>query len=161
MLGGIEASLRRFAHYDWWDNSVRRSILIDSRADLLVFGMGEQQVVEIARRLQAGKDLAGIRGTAVVAREVKAGHEAVEIPSYEEVSQDKEKFNRAFAMLSEHQDPVRGSAILQRHDTRFVIQFPPALPLPPKVWMKSTRCPLSVLATRDIRKQAGSPVSKP
>ena len=131
VLGGIEASLRRFAHYDWWDNSVRRSILIDSRADLLVFGMGEQQVVEIARRLQVGKDLAGIRGTAAVTREAKLAHEVVEIPSYEEVSQDKEKFNRAFTMLSEHQDPVRGGAILQRHDTRFVVQFPPALPFPP------------------------------
>ncbi len=132
VLGGIEASLRRFAHYDWWENRVRRSILIDSRADLLVFGMGEQQVVEIARRLQAGKDLMGIRGTAAVAREVTVDHEKVEIPSYQEVSQDKEKFNQAFAMLSEHQDPVKGSAILQRHDTRFVIQFPPALPLSPK-----------------------------
>ena len=55
VIGGIEASLRRFAHFDWWDNAVRRSILLDSRADLLVFGMGEQQVVEIARRLKAGR----------------------------------------------------------------------------------------------------------
>jgi len=132
VLGGIEASLRRFAHYDWWESRVRRSILIDSRADLLVFGMGEQQVVEIARRLRAGKDLTGIGGTAVVAREVDVDYEKVEIPSYEEVSQDKEKFNQAFVMLSEHQDPIKGSAILQRHDTRFVIQFPPALSLPPK-----------------------------
>ncbi|HME43984.1 MAG TPA: YgiQ family radical SAM protein [Syntrophorhabdales bacterium] len=132
VLGGIEASLRRFAHYDWWEDRVRRSILIDSRADLLVFGMGEQQVVEISRRLQAGKDLVGIRGTAVVAREVNVDCEKVEIPSYEEVAQDKEKFNQAFVMLSEHQDPVKGSAILQKHDTRYVIQFPPAVPLPQK-----------------------------
>jgi uncharacterized radical SAM protein YgiQ len=131
VLGGIEASLRRFAHYDWWENSVRRSILLDSRADLLVFGMGEQQVVEIARRLQSGEDLANIRGTALITREVDLAHKVIEIPSYEEVSQDKEKFNRAFSMLSEQQDPVRGSVILQRHDTRFVVQFPPALPLPP------------------------------
>jgi uncharacterized radical SAM protein YgiQ len=132
VLGGIEASLRRFAHYDWWENNVRRSILIDSRADLLVFGMGEQQVVEIAHRLQRGKDIVGIRGTAVVARQVNVGREKVEIPPYEEVSRDKDKFNRAFAMVSEQQDPIRGKAILQRHDTRFVIQFPPALPLPSK-----------------------------
>jgi uncharacterized radical SAM protein YgiQ len=131
VLGGVEASLRRFAHYDWWDNGVRRSVLIDSRADLLVFGMGEQQVVEVARRLQTGEDTAGVRGTALVAREVKRAHDVVEIPSYEEISQEKDKFNRAFKILSESQDPVSGKVIYQRHDTRFVVQFPPALPLPP------------------------------
>ncbi len=129
VLGGVEASLRRFAHYDWWDDRVRRSILIDSRADILVFGMGEQQVVEIARRLRAGRDLAGIRGTALVLREANLPLDAVEIPSYAEVSGDKAEFNRAFVMLSEEQDPVRGRAVVQRHDTRFVVQFPPAMPL--------------------------------
>ncbi len=131
VLGGIEASLRRFAHYDWWENSVRRSILVDSRADLLVFGMGEQQVVEIARRLRAGEDLAGIRGTALVTREVNLSCEVVEIPSYDEVLKDKDKFNRAFVMLSEQQDPVRGKPVVQGHDNRFVVQFPPAPALPP------------------------------
>jgi uncharacterized radical SAM protein YgiQ len=66
VLGGIEASLRRFAHYDWWRDEVRRSILLDSRADILVYGMGETQIVEIARRIAAGETLHGIRGTAMV-----------------------------------------------------------------------------------------------
>ena len=66
VIGGIEASLRRLAHYDWWDNTVRRSILLDARADILVYGMGEKQIVEIAKRLSEGHDLMGIRGTVVV-----------------------------------------------------------------------------------------------
>ena len=132
VLGGIEASLRRFAHYDWWDNRVRRSILIDSRADILVFGMGEEQAVEIARRLRSGKDLYGIRGTAIVAKEVRAAVPVIEIPSYEEVSRDKDRFNRAFAMLSKNQDPVRDSVIVQKHDARYVIQFPPVAALSPE-----------------------------
>jgi len=132
VLGGIEASLRRFAHYDWWDDSVRRSILIDSRADLLVYGMGEEQVVEVARRLREGRDLYGIRGTALVAKEIEPDRGIVEIPSYEEVLRDKEQFNRAFATIAEHQDPVRGGTILQKHAARYVIQFPPARPLAPE-----------------------------
>ena len=129
VIGGIEASLRRFAHFDWWDNAVRRSILLDSRADLLVFGMGEQQVVEVARRLKAGRDAIGIPGTALIAKETEVSENSVEMPSYEDVSQDKDSFNRAFAILYENQDPVRGRAVFQRHGGRVVIQFPPALPL--------------------------------
>ena len=71
VIGGIEASLRRLAHYDWWDNTVRRSILLDARADILVYGMGERQIVEIARRLSEGHDLMGIRGTVIVKKEAE------------------------------------------------------------------------------------------
>jgi uncharacterized radical SAM protein YgiQ len=70
VIGGIEASLRRLAHYDWWDNTVRRSILLDARADILVYGMGERQIIEIAKRLSEGHDLMGIRGTVVVQKTV-------------------------------------------------------------------------------------------
>jgi len=138
VIGGIEASLRRFAHYDWWDNTVRRSILLDSRADILVYGMGETQAVEIAERLSKSENLSGIRGTAIVAYSVepplredkrRALNSAVEIPSYEEVKADMEKFNEAFRLIYQNQDPLTGKAIIQNYDTRFVIQYPPPLPL--------------------------------
>ncbi len=135
VLGGIEASLRRFAHYDWWSDAVRRSILLDSRADMLVYGMGETQVREIARRIAEGKTLHGIRGTAVVADTIEnagirdQGTGIVEIPSYEEVKTDPDKFNEAFRAIAENQDPFRGKTIAQKHANRYVIQYPPALPL--------------------------------
>jgi uncharacterized radical SAM protein YgiQ len=132
VVGGIEASLRRLAHYDWWENGVRRSILLDARADLLVFGMGEQQIVEIARRLEAGRELRGIAGTARVANDLQELADRVEIPSFEETQQDKERFNQAFRMLYNEQDPVRGKPVVQKHGNRFVVQYPPVLPLTPR-----------------------------
>jgi uncharacterized radical SAM protein YgiQ len=135
VIGGIEASLRRFAHYDWWDNTVRRSILLDSRANILVYGMGEIQVVEIARRLNEGINLSGIRGTALVAGrgtwddEKDETTNLIEIPSYEEVKEDKDTFNEAFKLIYQNQDPFTGKAITQRYGTRCVIQYPPPYPL--------------------------------
>ncbi len=116
VIGGIEASLRRFAHYDYWTNRVRRSILLDSRADILVYGPGELQVIEIAERLDQSKTLEGIPGTAIVSRELPDGFEA--IPSYEEVSSDPEKFleaQRAFANYKK---------LAQKHAGRYVLQHP-------------------------------------
>jgi uncharacterized radical SAM protein YgiQ len=152
VIGGIEASLRRFGHYDWWDNSVRRSILLDARADILVYGMGEKQVFEIAQRLLQNKDLAGIRGTAIVIKKPGVrGQEGagvgrreqilddiflpegcIEIPSYEETKSDKTKFNEAFRIIYENQDPFKGKVLAQRHDTRCVIQYPPPAPFSAK-----------------------------
>ncbi len=132
ILGGIEASLRRLAHYDWWDNKVRRSLLLDAKADILVYGMGETQVLEIARRLDKGTDLAGIPGTVIVQGASAPTSESVEIPSYEEVADDKDAFNKAFMLIAQNQDPFRGKALLQRHNNRFVVQFPPARPLAEK-----------------------------
>ncbi|OPY74679.1 MAG: hypothetical protein A4E64_02182 [Syntrophorhabdus sp. PtaU1.Bin058] len=259
VIGGIEASLRRFAHYDWWDNQVRRSILVDSRADILVYGMGERQIAEIAERIRDHRELAGIRGTAirqsivdssqssvdprqgkdnrqsivdsrqssadprqdrdnrqsivdsrqssvdprqgkdnrqsivdgsqssvdprqgkdnrqsivdsrqssadprqdrdnrqsivdgsqssafsgfnnVERRTLNVEHDsrlstidyllstAVEIPSYEEVKEDRDKFNEAFRTISSNQDPFSGKTIIQKHGTHYVIQFPPPFP---------------------------------
>jgi len=222
VIGGIEASLRRFAHYDWWDNAVRRSILVDSRADILVYGMGERQAVEIAQRIKGGRELAGIRGTtirqpivvscqsSVDPRQGKDNRQqtkkqssadstspgshcepagrgnltqgiatasprddgkdetprddtkmsnierrtlniepgsrlsalrplpsalssplsaSIEIPSYEEVKEDKDKFNEAFRTISLNQDPFSGKTIIQKHGTHYVIQFPPPFPI--------------------------------
>jgi uncharacterized radical SAM protein YgiQ len=114
VLGGIEASLRRFAHYDYWDNRVRRSILLDSRADILVYGPGEKQAVEIARRLGAGQNLDGIPGTCIVRAEAPPGFAVM--PSYEDVSTDKGKFIEAQNLLSNRR------RLAQAHANRFVLQ---------------------------------------
>jgi len=116
VLGGIEASLRRFAHYDYWENKVRRSILLDSRADILVYGPGEIQALEIAARLEKGKDLAGILGTCIIKNEIPRDFR--KIPSFEEVNGDLEQFCRAQNFFSNR------IALAQGHATRFVLQYP-------------------------------------
>jgi uncharacterized radical SAM protein YgiQ len=136
IIGGIEASLRRFAHYDYWQDRVRQSILADAPADLLVFGMGELQMVEIARRLAAGntlralRDIRGTSSTMEVAewRNIRPDG-IVEIPGFTEVSRDKTAYARAFALHYREQDPVRGSTVAQPHPKTVVIQNPPARPL--------------------------------
>lgn len=116
VIGGIEASLRRFAHYDYWENRVRRSILLDSRADILVYGPGELQALEIAGRLDSGQALEGIRGTAIISHELPPGFE--EIPSYEEVSSEPEKFIQAQRDLANYR------SLAQKHANRYVLQYP-------------------------------------
>ena len=144
VLGGIEASLRRIAHYDYWSDNVRRSVLIDAKADLLVFGMGERPVWEIARRLQAGErvsELRDIRGTAyVVGRERAAELEArpsryttdglpVILPSYEQAAADKVAYAKMAKAFQMETNPGNGRPLLQRHGDRAVYMNPPAIPL--------------------------------
>jgi len=132
ILGGIEASLRRLAHYDFWSDSVRRSILLDAKADLLVYGMGERQIVEIAQRLKKGdglKALDGIRGTVIVKKTLDNLKNCIEMPSFEEVEKNKDKFNEAFRIFYSESDPIRGKTIAQKHGDRFIVQFPPERPL--------------------------------
>jgi uncharacterized radical SAM protein YgiQ len=129
VIGGIEASLRRLAHYDWWDNRVRRSILLDARADILVYGMGEKQVLEIAERIGRDVDLAGIPGTVVVRKEAPPGTAGLMIPSFEESAEDGGRFGEAFRLIAENQDPFRGRTLLQRHGDRVVVHYPPPRPL--------------------------------
>ena len=132
VLGGIEASLRRLAHYDFWSDSVRRSILPDAKADLLVYGMGEKQIVEIAKRLGEGEDvkrLDDIRGTVIVRKDISNFKYCVEAPSFEEVEKDKDKFNEAFKLFYLESDSVKGKTIIQKHGDRFVVQLPPEKPL--------------------------------
>ncbi len=136
VLGGIEASLRRFAHYDYWSDRVRQSILADAPADMLVFGMGERQVVEIAGRLSRGentKDITGVAGTTIkmeISRWRSIGHEGyVEIPSFNEVSNDKKLYAEAFRLHYQEQDPVHGMPVAQQHPKTVIIQNKPAMPL--------------------------------
>lgn len=130
VLGGMEASLRRLSHYDYWDNCVRRSILVDARADVLVYGMGERQVVEIAQGLEQGRPARelNIRGTVVVRREKGESENSVTVPSFEETARDKNKFNEAFITMSANMSPGTARTIIQPHQGQFVLQYPPAWP---------------------------------
>lgn len=136
LLGGVEASMRRLAHYDYWSDTVRRSILLDSKADLLVFGMGDYTVTDIARRADRGenlRDMRGIRGTAYAlgAGEAHSGQDAVSIPSFEEVKADKKLFSTATKAILENLNPYCARTLLQPHGDRLVVCNPPALPLAP------------------------------
>ncbi len=139
ILGGVEASLRRLAHYDYWSDSVRRSVLIDAKADLLVYGMAEQQITEVASRLARGENvrtIRNIRGTlfAIGEQENDAADasNAVEIPSFEEARDDPDAFNRATRIVYENTNPYTSRALLQPHAQRAVVQTPPPLPLSQK-----------------------------
>ena len=129
VLGGLEAAMRRIAHYDYWSDSVRRSILFDARADILAYGMAERAVLEIAQRLKAGGDLKNIRGTCAIGDTVPEGY--IELPSYEEAASDKKAFVRMFKIFSANNDPVTASGLYQRHANRFLVHHPPALHLTP------------------------------
>ncbi len=132
IIGGIEASLRRFAHYDYWSDRVRKSILIDSGADLLVYGMSEKQIVEIAEALNNGlqaKYIRYINGTCYVADSKEEVYDYIPIPSYKQVSEDKIKYAEAFKIQYEEQDPIRGKTILQEHNGKYLVQNKPEMPL--------------------------------
>lgn len=130
ILGGLEASLRRFAHYDYWEDDVRRSVLFDARADLLVYGMGETQCREIARAFKQKRPVASLtelRGTAHAADRAPEG--AVELPSFEAVRGGKRAYADAVRIEYEEHDPVRGRTLAQRHGDKFLVALPPAMPL--------------------------------
>jgi uncharacterized radical SAM protein YgiQ len=134
VIGGIEASMRRLAHYDFWDNRVRRSILFDARADVLVYGMGESQVIEIARRLadgQAVDHLDHIPGTAVIRKDPDFLRQFVSIPSCEAIAEDMDQFNRAFQLFYREQNPVTARPVVQAHGDRVAVVYPPPMPLAP------------------------------
>ena len=132
VLGGIEASMRRLTHYDYWSDKVRRSLLLDSKADILVYGMGEKQILEIAHRLKDSAGITGIeniRGTIIAQRSLDGLKNYVLIPSFEEIVQDKDAFNAAFKTIYSESDPISGKAVAQKCGDRFLVQYPPAQPL--------------------------------
>ena len=133
VIGGLEASLRRFAHYDYWEDKVRRCILMDSGADLLIYGMGERAVREIAARLKKKtpvSQMTDIRGTALMAESPgECRFDAVTLPSFAEVSESKTAYADATRVEYAEHDPIRGRALIQGHDKKFLIVNPPAMPL--------------------------------
>ena len=131
LIGGVEASLRRFAHYDYWDDKVRRSILIDSRADILMYGMGERQIAELAECLDSGMDvhdITYIKGTCYLS-DTKDIFNSIEIPSHEDCVKDKKAYAEATRLQHLEQNPYTGKTVVQRHWDKYLVQNPPQEPL--------------------------------
>ncbi len=124
VLGGIEASLRRLPHYDFWSNKIRKSILFDAKADYLIYGMAERSVVELAARLKADEDPRDIPGLCFIAKERPDG--GAELPPFAEVARDRDAFMRMFDEFYRNNDPVRGTRLIQQQDTRYLVMNPPA-----------------------------------
>ncbi|MCI8416160.1 MAG: YgiQ family radical SAM protein [Lachnospiraceae bacterium] len=133
ILGGIEASLRRLAHYDYWSNSLKRSLLLDSGADLISYGMGERSIVEIAHALHSGlsvKDITFIQGTVYKTSSLEGIYDRICLPDYETLLQDKSAYARSFHLQHENTDPFSGKRLVEAYSSHcFVVQNPPALPL--------------------------------
>jgi len=123
VLGGVEASLRRIAHYDFWSDSIRRSFLFDAKADYLLYGMAEGSVLELAHALEAGEEPNDIRGLCYIAKQIPKDY--LELPSYETVAEDKDAFIDMFHTFYRNNDPIRGKGLAQRHRDRYLIQNPP------------------------------------
>ncbi|MBR5438550.1 MAG: YgiQ family radical SAM protein [Clostridia bacterium] len=132
IIGGLEASLRRFAHYDYWDNKIRRSVIFDSQADLISYGMGEKQTIEIAERLRSGEDISTItdvRGTCYVCDVKDTPLTGAECPSFENVCASKKEYAVSCRIQQDEQDHIRGKLIKQRHGNKMLVQNPPMPPL--------------------------------
>lgn len=131
LIGGVEASLRRFAHYDYWDDKIRRSILFDSRADILMYGMGEKQIVELANRLRDGiniKDIKDVPGTCFIS-DTADFENSETIPSFEDCVESKKKYAESCKIQYYEQNPYTGKTLIQKHNDKFLIQNPPMPPL--------------------------------
>ena len=133
VIGGIEASLRRMAHYDYWSNTMKRSILLDSQADLLIYGMGEHSMIEVADALNSGiavRDITFIDGTVYKAKDLDSVYDALTLPAYDEVKEKKEAYARSFYIQYCNTDPYSGKRLVETYGSRqYVIQNPPAKPL--------------------------------
>src|SRR5437870_5585266 len=138
IAGGVEASLRRLAHYDYWSDSVRRSILLDAKADVVAYGMGEETIVEIARRLASGQTVRDLRDLRGVAHALGAsesppthafGKEVLHLPSYEQVKADKWQFAEATRLIHINTNAYNAHALVQYHDRQAVVANPPTLPI--------------------------------
>lgn len=133
IVGGIEASLRRFAHYDYWSDKMKRSLLLDAGADLLVYGMGEHAVAEVADALDAGlsiRDITYVDGTAYRASSLEHVYDAVELPAFPELQADRLAYARSFAIQYRNSDPFTGKRLVEPYsDHEYVVQNPPSAPL--------------------------------
>lgn len=130
VLGGIEASLRRVAHYDFWSDSVKRSILFDAKADYLIYGMAERSVVEFANAIKNKENPKDIRGICYIESKLeKLEEDSILLPSFEEVSDNKDKFLDAFNIFYNNNDPFYAKKLIQKHSNRYLIQNPPQYPL--------------------------------
>lgn len=124
VLGGIEASLRRISHYDFSTNAIRRSILFDAKADYLLYGMAENSVLHLTESLNQGKNPKAVRGLCYISKNIPDG--CLELPSFEECAKDKAAFTKAFKTFYDNNDPMTALPLAQKHDSRYLIQNPPA-----------------------------------
>jgi len=124
VLGGIEASLRRVVHYDYWSNKLRRSLIFDAKADILSYGMGEKSMVELAKAIQSNKNWTNIKGLSYISKEPNRKY--INIPSFEECVQDKLKFIEMFNIFYKNCDPITSKGLNQKHGNRYLIQNPPS-----------------------------------
>lgn len=132
IIGGIEASLRRLAHYDYWNDTVKRSVLLDSGADLLVYGMGEKALVQIAEALDSGLpvgEITFINGTVYKTKDRGRPYEPVFLPDYKEVYSSKQKYAKSFKIQYENTDAISGRTLVEQYDTVYLVQNPPMDPL--------------------------------
>lgn len=133
IVGGVEASLRRLAHYDYWSDSFRRSVLLDAQADLISYGMGERSIIEIADALNSGihvKDITFIAGTVYKTEDISGVYDALVLPCYEEMKGHPERYAESFQMQYENTDPFTGKYLIEEYPKgTYVVQNPPAKPL--------------------------------
>lgn len=132
ILGGIEASLRRLAHYDYWDNKVRRSILLDSKADLIVYGMGENSILEIADALESGipiEEITYIRGTVYKTKDKERAYDYIILPSYNDIINSKLEYGESFLVQYENTDAITAKTLIEQYQDMYVVQNPPSIPL--------------------------------
>ncbi len=133
IIGGIEASLRRMGHYDYWSNKVKRSILLDSQADLLLYGMGEHSIVEVAEALESGisiKDITFVNGTVYKTKTLEGVYDAVMLPSFTEISNQKESYAKSFYIQYNNTDPFSGKRLVEEYpNSCYIVQNPASKPL--------------------------------
>jgi uncharacterized radical SAM protein YgiQ len=133
VIGGLEASMRRLAHYDYWSDSIRKSILIDSKADILVYGMAEKQISEIAKRISENKPLDSIRGTVIMKGEKSFDRNDYEdaefLPSFNEITGSKDSFIKMTLTVEKNLNPYNAKTLIQAHDGKHIILNPPVMPL--------------------------------
>lgn len=132
ILGGIEASLRRFGHYDYWSNKVRRSVLLDSQANLIVYGMGERQIIEIAEALDSGipvEEVTFLKGTVYKTKDASRPFEALVLPHFDEIRSNKRAFAESFLVQHKNMDSITGKTLVEPYKTWYVVQNPPHEPM--------------------------------
>ena len=132
ILGGIEASLRRFAHYDYWTNKVRRSLLLDAKADLIVYGMGERQIIEIAEALESGlpvNEITFVKGTVYKTKDKDRAYKPIMLPHYDEILESKKKYAESFMLQYNNMDAIVGKPLIEPYNNFFVVQNPPHEPM--------------------------------
>nr|WP_330404415.1 YgiQ family radical SAM protein [Vallitalea okinawensis] len=132
LIGGLEASLRRLAHYDYWDNKVRRSILLDANADLLMYGMGERTIVEVVEALESGipvNEITFIKGTVYKTKDIERAYDYIELPDYKLIKDDKIAYAESFMKQNDNTDAITAKTLVEPYDYCYVVQNPPSMPL--------------------------------